>query len=120
MFCVGIQHGRQTRFEVESRGWGVRKENLLVTSTEKTTGVVREVEGEEARNGNKDKVIAVKEVIVLDEKGTRGRGKSGESRIRCSRGKGSWTRGCRGGQKVSITASGHNGNGLGNGGDALS
>ena len=49
-----------------------------------------EVEGEEARDGNEEKVIAVEEVIVLDE-GTRG-----GRRMGCSRGKGSARCGLRG------------------------
>ena len=50
---------------------GLSKEKLLVTGTEGTTGVVREVEDEEAREGYKGRVIAVEEVIVVDE-GTKG------------------------------------------------
>ena len=49
---------------------GFSKEKLLVTDTEGTTGVVIEVEGEEARDGDEESVIAVEEVIVLHE-GTR-------------------------------------------------
>ena len=47
------------------------KEKLLVTSIEGTTGKMKEVEGEEAREGDEGKVIAMEEIIVLDE-GTRG------------------------------------------------
>ena len=46
-------------------------EKLLFTDTEGTTGVMIEVEGEEARDGDEETVVAVEEVIVLDE-GTRG------------------------------------------------
>ena len=49
---------------------GLVKKKLLVTGTEGTTGLVREVEDEEARDGDEGRVIAVEEVIVLHE-GTR-------------------------------------------------
>ena len=64
------------RFEVEGveiGESGSNKEKLLVTGTEETKGVVIEVEGEEARDGKEERVIAVEEVIMLDE-GTRGVG----------------------------------------------
>ena len=60
VFGTGVQYGRGVRFEVEGVKVGVsgfRREKLLFTGTEVTTGWVREVE----------------EVIVLDE-GTRGMG----------------------------------------------
>ena len=72
-------------------------EKLLVTATEGTTGVVIvmwggkcarptgvviKVEDEEARDGDEERVLAVEEIIVLDE-GTRGR------RMGCSSWKGS-------------------------------
>ena len=40
---------------------------ILVTGSERTTGRLREVEREEARDGHEEIVIAVEEVIVLDE-----------------------------------------------------
>ena len=40
---------------------------ILVTGSETTTGRLREVEREEARDGHEEIVIAVEEVIVLDE-----------------------------------------------------
>ena len=54
MFGTGIRRGREVRFEVEGVEVGIsgfRREKLLFTGTEVTTGWVREV----------------KEVIVLDE-----------------------------------------------------
>ena len=53
-------------------------EELLVTNTEGTTGRVREMEGEEARDGDEERVIAVEEKIVLNE----GEGMEGMSRGR--------------------------------------
>ena len=44
---------------------GFSKEKILVTCTEGTTGRVREVEREEARDGDEERVIAVEEVIPL-------------------------------------------------------
>ena len=72
---------------------------------------MREVEGEKAREGNKERVIPVEEVIgliVLNESGNkrngRGRGMSGGRRMGCSRlsrGKGSVSRGlCGVGENV--------------------
>ena len=52
---------------------GFSKEKLLVTGTEGIIGWMRKVEAEEARDGDEERVIAVEEVIVLDE-GTRGVG----------------------------------------------
>ena len=46
--------------------------------------MVIEVEGEETRDGDEERIIAVEEVIVLDEgmRGSRrGRGRSGRRRI---------------------------------------
>ena len=71
---VKIGRGRGAKFEVEEvevRVSGSSKEKLLVTGTEGTTGVV--IVGEEARGGNEERVIAVEEIIVLDE-GTSGVG----------------------------------------------
>ena len=55
---------------------------LLITGTEGTTGLVREGEGAETREGDEGRVIliTVKEVIVLDE-GTRGVGEE-EMRVK--------------------------------------
>ena len=61
------------KFEVEGVEigmLGLSKEELLVTDNERITGGLREVEGKEVRNGDEERVIAVKDVIVLDE-GTR-------------------------------------------------
>ena len=66
---VRIRCGRGAKFEVEGvevRVSGSSKEKLLVTGTEVTIGLVIKLEGEEARNGDEEKVIAVEEVIVLE------------------------------------------------------
>ena len=76
VICVKIQRGRGARFEVEVEVdvSGSIEIEWFVTSTEGTTGRVREVKREEARKGNEERVIAVDEVIVLDEEGSRGVG----------------------------------------------
>ena len=75
MIGVRIRCGRGARFEVGVQlrvSWS-NEEKLLVTGTERTTGMVIEVEDEEARDGDEERVIAVEDVIVLYE-GTRGAG----------------------------------------------
>ena len=65
---------REARFAIEgieARVSGFSKEKCLVTGSKGTTGVVIEVKGEQARDGDEERVIAVEEVIMLDE-GTRG------------------------------------------------
>ena len=72
---VGILRGREARLEVEGVEVvvsGSSKKKRLITCTEGTTGVVMEV-GEEARDGNEERVTAVEEVIMQDE-GTSGVG----------------------------------------------
>ena len=46
---------------------GLLKKKLSVTGTEGTTGVVIDMEGEKVRDGDEERVIAVEEIIVLDE-----------------------------------------------------
>ena len=72
VFGVRILCGRGVRFEVEVVEVvvnGLSREKILFTGTEATTGWVREVK--EVRDGDEGRVIAVEEVIVLDE-GTKG------------------------------------------------
>ena len=77
VLCTNIaQEG--SRFEVEEIEVGVSgfsKEKLLVTCTVETTVGVKDVEREEAGEGNEKRVITVEEIIGLieiNEEGTRG------------------------------------------------
>ena len=63
---VRIRRGRGARSEVERVEVGMSRSSK-VTGSEGITGVVIEVEGEESREGDEERVIAVREVIVLDE-----------------------------------------------------
>ena len=59
--------GRGARLEGAEIGLSrFSKEKLFVTVSEGTTGRVREVEVEESGDGDEERAIAVKEVIVLD------------------------------------------------------
>ena len=67
MIGVRIRCGKGAKFEVEGVKVGVSgscKEKLLVTGTEGTTGGVRELEGEEARDWDEERVIAVEKVTA--------------------------------------------------------
>ena len=63
MLYVQTRLERGERFEVEGVEVGVsgfNKEKILVTGTEGIIGGMKEVEGEEAREEDKDKLISVK------------------------------------------------------------
>ena len=63
MLYVQTRLERGERFEVEGVEVGVsgfNKEKILVTGTEGIIGGMKEVEGKEAREEDKDKLISVK------------------------------------------------------------